>query len=240
MNARDNILKRLRSGQANQHNAASRSQLPALPRLAAELRKARFMELMRGSHGDIIECTEQNWPQQLATLLAERHCRHLLMGDSHANRDLQTRLQADLPTLDVRRYQAAMLAPEADDRNQEALSSVRQEVFTNTDAGFSRAIAALGETGSLVVKTGPQEPRTVSLVPPLSIVLVHEQDLLSGVGELLEQPCWNPQEGGQMPTNLLLISGPSKTADIQQTLAYGAHGPKELVVLWVVQTSSDV
>ena len=34
-----------------------------------------------------------------------------------------------------------------------------------------------------------------------------------------------------LPTNALLISGPSKTADIQQTLAYGAHGPKELIVL---------
>jgi len=34
-----------------------------------------------------------------------------------------------------------------------------------------------------------------------------------------------------MPTNALLVSGPSKTADIQVTLAYGAHGPKELVVL---------
>ena len=37
--------------------------------------------------------------------------------------------------------------------------------------------------------------------------------------------------GASLPTNALLISGPSKTADIQQTLAYGAHGPKELVVL---------
>ena len=36
-----------------------------------------------------------------------------------------------------------------------------------------------------------------------------------------------------LPTNALLISGPSKTADIQVTLAYGAHGPKELVVLLI-------
>ena len=36
-----------------------------------------------------------------------------------------------------------------------------------------------------------------------------------------------------MPTNALLISGPSKTADIEQTLAYGVHGPKELIVLMI-------
>ena len=34
-----------------------------------------------------------------------------------------------------------------------------------------------------------------------------------------------------MPTNALLVSGPSKTADIEQTLAYGVHGPKELIIL---------
>ena len=38
---------------------------------------------------------------------------------------------------------------------------------------------------------------------------------------------------GALPTNALLVSGPSKTADIQQTLAYGAHGPRELIVLIV-------
>jgi L-lactate dehydrogenase complex protein LldG len=36
-----------------------------------------------------------------------------------------------------------------------------------------------------------------------------------------------------MPTNALLISGPSKSADIEQTLAYGVHGPKELVILLI-------
>lgn len=228
MSARDHILKRLRAGQANQSIASSRVALPALPQLAPELRKARFMELMKASHADVIECTLADWQQTLQRLLAERGVRHLVMGDSTANRQLQAQLADQLPVVDTRLYQQAMQAP------QEADSPVRSELFANTDAGFSRAIAALAETGSLVVSTGPEEPRTVSLVPPLSIVLVHEQDLLSGVGELLEQPCWNPQEGGQMPTNLLLISGPSKTADIQQTLAYGAHGPKELVVLWVV------
>jgi L-lactate dehydrogenase complex protein LldG len=43
-----------------------------------------------------------------------------------------------------------------------------------------------------------------------------------------------------MPTNALLISGPSKTADIQQTLAYGAHGPKELVLLLIQAEGATV
>nr|WP_306288151.1 LUD domain-containing protein [Pseudoalteromonas sp. WY3] len=45
--------------------------------------------------------------------------------------------------------------------------------------------------------------------------------------ELLEKEQWH----NKLPTNVVFISGPSKTADIQQTLAYGAHGPKELIVL---------
>ena len=42
-----------------------------------------------------------------------------------------------------------------------------------------------------------------------------------------------------LPTNLLLVSGPSKTADIQQTLAYGAHGPKELVIVLVNDLNTE-
>ena len=229
MSARDQILARLRAGQTNQQAASSRAELPPLPALAPDLRKARFMELMQGSHGDVVECTEQNWPSTLQQLLGERGVRHLVMGDSEENRALQAQLDAGMPDLETRLYQDAMLAP------ADVSSPVRGQLFGATDAGFTRAVAALAETGSLVVCTGPEEPRTVSLVPPLSIVLVHERDLLSGVTELFRVRPWAPERFGAsgMPTNLLLISGPSKTADIQQTLAYGAHGPKELVVLWV-------
>lgn len=45
--------------------------------------------------------------------------------------------------------------------------------------------------------------------------------------EVQQQQQW----AGGMPTNALLVSGPSKTADIEQVLAYGAHGPKDLIVL---------
>ena len=46
------------------------------------------------------------------------------------------------------------------------------------------------------------------------------------------------QPQADMPTNLLLVTGPSKTADIQQVLAYGAHGPKELIIVLVDDVSA--
>jgi L-lactate dehydrogenase complex protein LldG len=76
-----------------------------------------------------------------------------------------------------------------------------------------------------------EEPRTLSLVPPVHFVIVDAGQLYADFATLINEQQWH----NKMPTNILLISGPSKTADIQQTLAYGAHGPEKLVVLLLVE-----
>ena len=68
----------------------------------------------------------------------------------------------------------------------------------------------------------------MSLVPPVHIALLDTDKLYTTFAEAIQAEDW-VAEG--MPTNALLISGPSKSADIEQTLAYGVHGPKELVVI---------
>jgi L-lactate dehydrogenase complex protein LldG len=67
----------------------------------------------------------------------------------------------------------------------------------------------------------------MSLVPPIHFVLLDAATIHADMHSAFTAEGW----ASGMPTNALLISGPSKTADIQQTLAYGAHGPRELVVL---------
>ena len=67
----------------------------------------------------------------------------------------------------------------------------------------------------------------MSLLPPVHAVLVEEATLTDSLSEAIALQHW----AGGMPTNALLVSGPSKTADIEQTLAYGVHGPKDLIVL---------
>ncbi|GIV81988.1 MAG: hypothetical protein KatS3mg051_1342 [Anaerolineae bacterium] len=93
------------------------------------------------------------------------------------------------------------------------------------DAGVTGAVAALAETGSVVISSGPGRSRMVSLLPPVHIALVPLSCLTS---DLLT---WAAARSGAWPANVTVISGPSKTADIEQTTAIGMHGPKRVIAI---------
>jgi len=93
------------------------------------------------------------------------------------------------------------------------------------DVGVSGADAALAETGSVAVSSGPGKSRLATLLPPVHIALAPTSRLTSDIFT------WAAARAGLPPTNLTLISGPSKTADIEQVTAIGVHGPKRFVVI---------
>ncbi len=93
------------------------------------------------------------------------------------------------------------------------------------DVGITGAEAALAETGSLVLTSGAETARMTSLLPPVHVVLLGEAKIVPSLFE------WVKQRPAPMPANLVLISGPSKTADIEQTLIVGVHGPKRLIAI---------
>jgi L-lactate dehydrogenase complex protein LldG len=103
----------------------------------------------------------------------------------------------------------------------------KEEMFNGVEASLTAARSAIAETGTLILWPDAHEPRLMSLVPPIHIVLLDAAAIHPTFFDAMKAENW----ADGMPTNALLISSPSKTADIQQTLAYGAHGPKELVVL---------
>lgn len=102
-------------------------------------------------------------------------------------------------------------------------------LFDQVDAGLTLSHASIAETGTVVLQSSPQSPRLLSLVPPVHVVVVDAHRVYDTLFDLMHQEKWSRG----LPTNVILVSSPSKTADIQQVLAYGAHGPKQLVVMLV-------
>jgi L-lactate dehydrogenase complex protein LldG len=92
-------------------------------------------------------------------------------------------------------------------------------------AGVSRALYGLADTGSVVLAASPEEPRANSLLPEVHVSLLAEDRILPGLGELFEAV------GGSLPSALAIVTGPSRSGDIEQQLVVGVHGPGEVHVV---------
>jgi L-lactate dehydrogenase complex protein LldG len=102
-----------------------------------------------------------------------------------------------------------------------------RELCATCDVGITSADYALADTGSLVMLSSPREARMISLLPPAHIALVPYDRILTGLDELFSiLP--NP---AQITSSMVLITGPSRTADIEQILVRGVHGPAEITVI---------
>jgi L-lactate utilization protein LutC len=104
-------------------------------------------------------------------------------------------------------------------------TGVFRSFSAEADIGLSSADAALAETGTVVVSSGPGLSRLAALLPPVHLALVPVSCLTTDIF------AWTASRQGQLPSAVTLISGPSKTADIEQTMATGVHGPKRFIVV---------
>jgi len=102
-----------------------------------------------------------------------------------------------------------------------------RELCASAEVGITGADYALADTGTLVMLSSPQEARMISLLPPAHIAVVRGERILSGLDELFSiLP--NPAD---VASSMVLITGPSRTADIEQMLVRGVHGPGEITVV---------
>ena len=112
------------------------------------------------------------------------------------------------------------------------------EVEAGDLAAVSYARLAIGETGSVVLTTGRDNPGRNNLLPEDHIVLVNGEDVIAGLDDLW--PALQARLGPeQRPRGLQLISGPSSTADIALEMVFGAHGPRALQVVLVAKDGPD-
>ena len=95
---------------------------------------------------------------------------------------------------------------------------------------LQHAFAGIAETGTLMLPSAPERPTTLNLLADTEIVLLRASRLVGAYEE-----AWDRlrAELGAMPRNVMLVTGPSRSADIEQTLELGAHGPRRLHVVLV-------
>jgi L-lactate dehydrogenase complex protein LldG len=96
---------------------------------------------------------------------------------------------------------------------------------SENDVGVSQAAYGLADTGSVVLMAGPEEPRARSLLPPVHVAILDAEQILPGLPELFAAL------GGELPSALAIVTGPSRSADIEQKLVIGVHGPGEVHIV---------
>jgi L-lactate dehydrogenase complex protein LldG len=116
----------------------------------------------------------------------------------------------------LRRSQCRPVAPERD-------------AVANADLGITTAELGVASTGSVLVPMGPEAHRSISLLPPTHLVLLPEERLVPGFEELFARM----PELANAASQTVLITGPSRTSDIERQLVWGVHGPIRVVVLIV-------
>jgi L-lactate dehydrogenase complex protein LldG len=101
---------------------------------------------------------------------------------------------------------------------------VSQDFDPQVQAGLSGALAAIAETGTLVLPSGAGRGQFVSLTPEIHIAVLDSRSIYQDLSQVLNLPELREASA------ISLISGPSRTADIEMTLTIGVHGPSQVRV----------
>ncbi len=202
MTSREIILSRVKTALSAAHRVPMPA-LPALPQLEgdASARIEATLAAIESVSGKTRRVTRPaDLRNALADLIGAEKIGKAMLWDNADLREL--RVAETLAELGV-----AILAPDADKRE-----------LAQCDLGVTGADAVLPQTGSIALRALPGQSELVSLLPRVHLALFRPAALRADLRDLLAQL--------QRDAHAVLITGPSRTADIEKTLAIGVHGPK--------------
>jgi L-lactate dehydrogenase complex protein LldG len=211
--ARDRIMSNLREAAGDGGEVPATACLP-IATYGPQEKIDRLKTLMEAVKTEVHVVSKKDWPAVIKPVLRQRKLKTLLYAPETAlGPELEKAWRSDSEGL------PELVVYDGD------IESFKETLF-QTDAAITTTVGAIAETGAVVLWPDSTEPRLMSLVPPVHIAVVESATIYNSFCEIIQAQSW-PEK---MPTNVILISGPSKTADIEMTLAFGVHGPKELVI----------
>jgi L-lactate dehydrogenase complex protein LldG len=221
--AREAILRSIREGLARSaeieakhplHNAIPPKPRPAAQPVVAPAPPpsplAAFRARMEAVGGRVVEASDEGEAAAaVASVLAELGIRTLAVTDAPLALAIAARLR--------------------DSSGLEVLANATSEQLFDCDAGLTEAQWGIVETGTLVLASARERNRLASLVPPVHVALLRASNLRDTIGDALAAA---REPDGSVPSHVItFITGPSRTSDIELTLAIGVHGPQVLLVV---------
>jgi L-lactate utilization protein LutC len=218
---RDEFLQRVRQAVAQGNRAGSAPPLPARGQVgyqgAGGNAVERFCEQLAAAGGVAhVVTSETQAAIRVLELVEEKRAERILLGRG--------------PYVDALRLQPRLEAGGLDVLLADAVRPANRDVLYTADLGISGVDYLIAETGSVVVAAKANDPRSVSLLPPIHIAVASEKQLLPDLFDLFAAMQLKDEEA-ELPSCTVLITGPSKTGDIELKLVTGVHGPGEVHVV---------
>ena len=177
MSSRETILQRLRNRTGGELTVPE-CDFSVLVRddWSTKERIERFEKMIESVHGEVHHCTEDMWMDRLAEVLNTRGARNLLIPKQHEiGQSLRTAGRNDLPELLI---------------YDEPIESWQAHLFNEVDASITSTRGGIAETGSLILWPNEDEPRLMSLVPPVHIAVLRASELYTTFHEAMKAQNW--------------------------------------------------
>jgi L-lactate dehydrogenase complex protein LldF len=183
---------------------------------------ARFGRELLAADGVVVRCSKSDVPGLVVARLQETGVKRLLSWGT--DDPLLVSTLAALREAGIECLQPDLPRGSSTERAQ-TISSL-----ADAQAGLTGASAGLADTGTVVLTDGPGKPALASLLPPLHVVLLPQEGIHESMARWLENG--GAEQIGES-SNVVLVTGPSRTADIEMTLTIGVHGPGQVLVFLV-------
>ena len=221
MTTRDRILKRLRDARKpfTEAPAPPQQYLPMVPidDTSTDALVKRFVEAARGLACDVHQVSSDG--AAIEKLLE-------IIGDDTSI------LAWDFEHIPLNGLEAAL---------KESSIAIAEAGDPHVRVGVTGAEAALASTGSLVYKSGPGRHRLTSLLPPVHVGIIRHSQIMPGFEDwIADRRGKGIKEAFRDSSNIVLISGPSRTADIAMESIMGVHGPGTVHVIVVPDKQGEV
>lgn len=202
--SRERILQRVRDALGTRPAATPSPSAPQ--RVVDGDLVARFTERLLAVMGEVVEAAPESVHDAIAQRLARAGAKTVALGGG----DAMERLGAELRRLGFTTVPA----------------SAATEHLARADAGVTEAQWGVAETGTIALDDVVARARRVSLLPPLHIAVLPRDRMLASLDDLFAAAA-----RAGLPHALTLVTGPSRTADIELQLVVGVHGPSQLCVV---------